>query len=159
MLPLAQAAAEQPQPAAPQEHEVVYQEALDKLVSLQFDLTQDQWIAVGVGFGMRVALVLVLLTLAWTLAGWMSGLVRSSLRRLKFDETLTLFLAKLTWWGILLLAALACLSKFGIETTSFAAVIGAAGLAIGLAFQGYTLQLRRRGRCCWCSGHSRWATS
>jgi small conductance mechanosensitive channel len=36
----------------------------------------------------------------------------------------------------LFLTALTCLSYFGIETTSFAALIGAAGLAIGLAFQG-----------------------
>ena len=55
---------------------------------------------------------------------------------MKFDETLTKFLAKLVRWGILLLVGLSCLSYFGVETTSFAAVIGAAGLAIGLAFQG-----------------------
>jgi small conductance mechanosensitive channel len=45
-------------------------------------------------------------------------------------------LSKLVRWAILLLAALTCLNKFGVETTSFAALIGAAGLAIGLAFQG-----------------------
>lgn len=115
---------------------IEYEQALDKLTSLNFELSTEEWIAFAMGAGMRAALVLVLLTLAWTLAGWVSGVVRASLRRLKFDETLTLFLAKLAWWGIILLAALACMSKFGIETTSFAAVIGAAGLAIGLAFQG-----------------------
>ncbi len=118
--------------SVPNEHA----EAARKLLSFDFDLTSGQWISLAEYYGLRVALVLVLLTLAWTLAGWASGLVKSSLRRLRFDETLTLFLAKLTWWGIILLAALACLSKFGIETTSFAAVIGAAGFAVGLAFQG-----------------------
>ena len=47
-----------------------------------------------------------------------------------------MFLAKLVRYVILLLVALSCLSYFGVETTGFAAVIGAAGLAIGLAFQG-----------------------
>lgn len=118
---------------APPEHT----QALQHLVSFEFDeMNSGDWISLAEYYGLRVALVLVLLTLAWTLAGWTSGLVRSSLRRLKFDETLTLFLAKLTWWLIMLLAALACLSKFGIETTSFAAVIGAFGFAVGLAFQG-----------------------
>ncbi|QDU58487.1 mechanosensitive ion channel family protein [Aeoliella mucimassa] len=111
-------------------------EAVKKLMQFDFDLTSDQWLSLAQYYGLRVALVLVLLTLAWTLAGWASSMVRAGLRRLKFDETLTLFIAKLTWWGIILLAALACMSKFGIETTSFAAVIGAAGFAVGLAFQG-----------------------
>lgn len=113
-----------------------HSEALQKLFSFEFDLTSEQWISLAQYYGLRAALVLVLLTLAWTVAGWLSSLVRTSLRKLKFDETLTLFIAKLVWWGVILLAALACLSKFGIETTSFAAVIGAAGFAVGLAFQG-----------------------
>ncbi|MGI9457018.1 MAG: mechanosensitive ion channel family protein [Aeoliella sp.] len=134
MLPLAQVAEASPvtAPVVPDERA----DALKQLLSFEFDLTADQWISLAEYYGLRAALVLVLLTLAWTLAGWAANLVRASLKRLKFDETLTLFMAKLAKWGILLLAALACLSKFGIETTSFAAVIGAAGFAIGLAFQG-----------------------
>lgn len=125
--------------ARPQATDLVPQdqaEAVKKILSLNFDLTTSEWVSLAEYYGMRVALVLVLLTLAWTLAGWFSSLIATSLRRLKFDETLTRFIAKFAWWGIVLLAALACMSKFGIETTSFAAVIGAAGLAIGLAFQG-----------------------
>ena len=79
---------------------------------------------------------LILITLAWTVSGWGSSLVRAALDRIKFDETLSIFISKLVRWVILLLAGLTCLSYFGVETTSFAALIGAAGLAIGLAFQG-----------------------
>ncbi|WP_442482796.1 mechanosensitive ion channel family protein [Aeoliella sp. SH292] len=110
--------------------------ALKKLMMFQFDLSPTQWVSLAEYYGTRVALLFVLLTLAWTLAGWASGFVKTSLRKLRFDETLTLFLAKLTWWGIILLAALACLSRFGVETASFAAILGATGFAIGLAFQG-----------------------
>jgi small conductance mechanosensitive channel len=110
--------------------------ALKKLMMFQFDLSPTQWVSLAEYYGTRVALLFVLLTLAWTLAGWASSFVKTSLRRLRFDETLTLFLAKLTWWGIILLAALACLSRFGVETASFAAILGATGFAIGLAFQG-----------------------
>ena len=85
---------------------------------------------------LRAVYVLVLLTLAWTFSSWASSIVRAALTRVKFDETLTLFMSTLVRWTILLLAALTCLSYFGVQTTSFAALIGAAGLAIGLAFQG-----------------------
>jgi small conductance mechanosensitive channel len=87
-------------------------------------------------FGLKAIGVLILLTMAWTISGWGSSIVRTTLDRIRFDETLSIFLSKLVRWAILLLAALTCLNKFGVETTSFAALIGAAGLAIGLAFQG-----------------------
>jgi len=86
--------------------------------------------------GLSVALVFIVMFLAWTISGWVSGVVQSSLTKLRFDATLTKFLAKLVRWGVLFLAALGCLDKFGVGTTGFAAVIGATGLAIGLAFQG-----------------------
>lgn len=86
--------------------------------------------------GLSIALVFVVMFGAWTASAWASGMVESSLTKLRFDATLTKFLAKLVRWGVLLMATLGCLGKFGVETTSFAAVIGATGLAIGLAFQG-----------------------
>lgn len=112
-------------------------EALRKLKGLDFKmLDREEWIYVATYYGLRVMFVLVLMILAWTISSWMSAIVRTGLRRVKFDETLTMFISKLVRWIILLLVGLMCLSYFGVETTSFAAVIGAAGLAIGLAFQG-----------------------
>lgn len=87
-------------------------------------------------YGPRVAGALVLLFVGWIAAGWAGTLVRRALTRAKLDKTLTQFLSHLARWLVLLLAGLMCLSIFGIETTSFAAVIGAAGITIGLAFQG-----------------------
>ncbi|MEO0532188.1 MAG: mechanosensitive ion channel family protein, partial [Planctomycetota bacterium] len=100
------------------------------------ELTTEDWTFLAFQVGGRVALVLVILFLALTFAGWASAAVRASLTKMKFDPTLSKFLAKLTRWGLLLLAGLSCLGYFGIETTSFAAVLGAAGFAVGLAFQG-----------------------
>ena len=51
----------------------------------------------------------------------------------RFDQSLVKFAAQIVRWSVFLLAFLACLSLFGIETTSFAAVIGGASVAIGLA--------------------------
>lgn len=111
--------------------------ALDELFTLQFSqMSRAEWEYAAYQLGLRAVYVLVLLTLAWTLSSWAASIVRAALTRVKFDETLTLFMSTLVRWTILLLAALSCLSYFGVQTTSFAALIGAAGLAIGLAFQG-----------------------
>lgn len=100
------------------------------------ELTTPDWTYLAFQLGGRVALVLVILFVALTVAGWMSSAVRTSLTKMKFDPTLSKFLAKLARWGVLMLAGLSCLGYFGVETTSFAAVLGAAGFAVGLAFQG-----------------------
>lgn len=87
-------------------------------------------------YGIRTVGALVLFGLVWMIAGWISGMLRKSLLKANFDKTLTQFMGNALRWLIILMGILACLSLFGIQTTSFAAVLGAAGVAIGLAFQG-----------------------
>lgn len=114
-----------------------FEATLDLLMAGQWGaLTPDDWKLLAIQGGMRVALVLVILFVALTVAGWASAGVRASLTRMKFDPTLSKFLAKMARWGVLLLASLSCLGYFGVETTSFAAVLGALGFAVGLALQG-----------------------
>ena len=52
------------------------------------------------------------------------------------DLTLQKFLGNLVGWGLKILLIIAVISKLGVETTSFAAILAAAGLAVGLALQG-----------------------
>lgn len=87
-------------------------------------------------YGAGAIKVLLLLLFAWFIAGWLRRIVERALTRVKFDTTLTKFFASMSSWLVLVLAVLGCLGIFGVETTSFAAVIGAAGIALGLAFQG-----------------------
>ncbi len=86
--------------------------------------------------GVRILGVGIGIWIAFRIAGWMQRRLGDALRQRSFDETLTLFFGNLVRWLVIVASVLACLGLFGIETTSFAAVIGAAGLAIGLAFQG-----------------------
>lgn len=90
----------------------------------------------GVGHAPGVIKSLLLLFAAWIVAGWVSRLVYRSLKLAKIDETLARFTTKFTWWGILTLGIAGCLGQFGVDTTSYAAAIGAVGFSIGLAFQG-----------------------
>jgi small conductance mechanosensitive channel len=93
-------------------------------------------IELGVDYGIKVVGVFVFLFIAWIVAGAVARYTRKRLEKSDFDATLTKFIGGLIKSGILILALIACLGVFGIQTASFAAVIAALGLAIGLAFQG-----------------------
>ncbi|MEM8770316.1 MAG: mechanosensitive ion channel domain-containing protein [Pseudomonadota bacterium] len=83
-----------------------------------------------------VGALLVLIIGLW-LAGRIRTVVRSAMDRTrKIDETLSGFLSSLVYYGLIALVVITTLGIFGVPTTSFAAIIGAAGLAIGLALQG-----------------------
>lgn len=87
-------------------------------------------------WGLKVVGVLVIVFVAWVVAGWSRRSLQSALEKRKFDATLTRFFANLLRYSILIAAGVGAMGIFGIETTSFAALIAAMGLAIGLAFQG-----------------------
>lgn len=89
-----------------------------------------------IDYGVRILGVLIALWLAFRIARWLESRVVTSLSRRNFDQSLTVFFGSLVRWLLVVAAVLACLGVFGIETTSFAAVLGAASLAVGLAFQG-----------------------
>lgn len=104
-----------------------------------FDITElDVDTAIGLveTYGIPVLKALVILFIAFLLAAWVRRIVLGGLTRAKLDVTLAKFVSNAAKWGILVLAVLMVLSVFGIQTASFAVVIGALGLAIGLAFQG-----------------------
>ncbi len=72
------------------------------------------------------------------IAGWMLGnYVYKIIQNVKkLDDTLKSFLGAMAKYAILALAAVMVLQQFGVQTASLLAVLGAAGLAIGLALQG-----------------------
>ena len=72
---------------------------------------------------------------------WISGrvavAVKKGMEKTEWvDATLTSFFASLAKYIVLAVTVIAVLNQFGVETTSLVAVVGAAGLAIGLALQG-----------------------
>lgn len=87
-------------------------------------------------WGLSVLGALVVLLIGRVAAGWTRKLTVKALTKGKVDETLIPFLSGLSYSGVLIFVGIAVLGIFGIPTASFVAVLGAAGLAIGLAFQG-----------------------
>ncbi len=89
----------------------------------------------AIQYGPTLVGAVVFIFIAWIIAGWAGSIVRSGMGRAGFDETLSGFAGKGAKFFVLLVAFMGCLSLFGIEMTSLAAVLGAT-VAIGLAFQG-----------------------
>ena len=90
----------------------------------------------GATWGVRIIAVTVALVLAAFVSRAVARALTRTLERRKFDLTLTRFFGALIRYAILGGAIIGCLGVFGIQTASFAAVIAAIGLAIGLALQG-----------------------
>jgi small conductance mechanosensitive channel len=83
-----------------------------------------------------VAAVIILIA-GWTIAGWAARGVRGGLRRIpRLDSTLRPLIASIVRYAIVILTVIAVLQRFGVETTSLIALLGAAGIAVGLALQG-----------------------
>lgn len=88
-------------------------------------------------YGLNVLGAIGIFIIGWIAAGWLSKKIRKRAEKsATIDATLTPLLAKITKILVLLVTALAVLNQFGIQTTSLVAILGAAGLAIGLAWQG-----------------------
>ena len=98
-------------------------------------LTQEQ-IDLALDWGLKGAIALGIFIAGWIVAKWVHRLVLAATRKTKIDEALGRFFASMAQYAVLALAVIAALDKAGIPTTSLAAVIAAAGLAVGLALQG-----------------------
>ena len=97
----------------------------------------DQAITLITEYGLDVVGAIVILVIGLVVSGWVSRAVRSGLSRVKsVDSMLRGFFASMAQYFVIAITLIAVLERFGVETTSFVAVLGAAGLAIGLALQG-----------------------
>ena len=88
-------------------------------------------------YGLDVIGGIIILVVGWIAAGWIARAMRNALGKTdRVDETLRGFFSGLVRYAVLAVVIIAVLNRFGVETTSLIAVIGAASLAIGLALQG-----------------------
>lgn len=87
-------------------------------------------------WGVKLLAALLIFLIGKWVAKWISVLIRKAMIKSKTDETLAAFISNITYFLLLIFVVIAAISKLGVQTTSFVAIIGAAGLAIGLALQG-----------------------
>lgn len=102
----------------------------------KLDGWQDQLLPLLVNYGSQLLLALVTLLVGWWLIGRVTRAVQALMQRRSVDPTLHGFISTLVNIGLKALLLISVAGMVGIETTSFIALIGAAGLAVGLALQG-----------------------
>ena len=86
-------------------------------------------------YTLKIVIALAIFLIGKRLARFASNIVKKMLLKAKVDEMLTNFLTNITYGLGIAVVVLAALGQLGIETTSFIAILGAVGLAVGLAFQ------------------------
>jgi small conductance mechanosensitive channel len=87
-------------------------------------------------FAINIVTALLILVIGRWIAKWIASLVRKALARTDMEDTLERFLCNLLYAVLMVVVVIATINQLGIQTTSLLAVLGAAGLAVGLALQG-----------------------
>nr|WP_321221693.1 mechanosensitive ion channel domain-containing protein [uncultured Psychroserpens sp.] len=96
----------------------------------------DKGFELIVDFGPKVLAAIVIWIIgSWIIKALVKGL-RKTMSKREFDPSLQKFILNLVGWIFKIVLIIVVLGTVGVETTSFAAVLAAAGLAIGLALQG-----------------------
>jgi len=87
-------------------------------------------------YGLNVIAAVAILILGRLAANIVRKVIEKIMMRTKVDVTLVSFVVSLSYVGLMAFVIIAAIGQLGIQTTSFIAVLGAAGLAVGLALQG-----------------------
>lgn len=100
----------------------------------------QKWIDAGYDLIIEFGPKIIGSILIWIIGSWLIGVllkvVKKTMDKADYEPSLRLFLGNLINWSLKIVLIIVVLGTVGIETTTFAAVIAAAGLAIGLALQG-----------------------
>ncbi|MDA9169192.1 mechanosensitive ion channel [Crocinitomicaceae bacterium] len=99
-------------------------------------IKQDKIVGILIDLGFRIALAIAILVIGFWIAKAMGRAVERILISRKADQSLIGFMRSLTSIGLKALVVVTAISQLGVEMTSFVALLGAAGLAIGMAFSG-----------------------
>lgn len=111
-----------------------------ELLNTQFLQDAQSWVVNNqeliIRYAVNMAAALLTLVIGFIAVGMLTGGMNRVLKARKVDNTISDFVTSLIKYGLLAFVIIAALSQVGVQTASFVAVVGAAGLAIGLALQG-----------------------
>ena len=116
-------------------------EALDQLTDVPVDLEGFQvWLNTAkeklIEFVPQLVAALVILIVGWMVVKIITALVRKALGKSKLDPTLINFLTSCLSMALMAFVIISAITKLGVNTASFVAILGAAGFAVGFAMQG-----------------------
>jgi small conductance mechanosensitive channel len=100
------------------------------------NIDSQKWIDLATEYGIKIIGAILI----WIIGSWIIKKILKATRKImtksNYDESLQKFLINLLSWGLKIMLVITLLGTLGVPTTSFAAIIAAAGLAVGLALQG-----------------------
>ncbi|GAA4279220.1 mechanosensitive ion channel family protein [Aquimarina mytili] len=100
----------------------------------------QKWLNYGIELAKEFGPKLITAILIYIIGSWLIKKIISTtgkvMSKSKYDESLQKFLLNLVSWALKIFLIIIVISRLGVDVTTFAAVIAAAGLAVGLALQG-----------------------
>lgn len=110
------------------------EKVVDLITNAKIFLTQQ-----GLDFASNFVMNLIAAAAIFYIGRWIARIIvrvcRSLMAKANVDETLISFITNIVYWALTVVVILAALEQLGVDTTSVAAVMAAAGLAVGLALQ------------------------
>ncbi|HKI74110.1 MAG TPA: mechanosensitive ion channel domain-containing protein [Pseudomonadales bacterium] len=91
---------------------------------------------IATDFGIKIVAALAIFIIGRWAAKLFANVVRHGMEKARVDAMLARFAGNLSYFALLAFVVIAAINQLGVQTTSFVAVLGAAGLAVGLALQG-----------------------
>ncbi|GAB1668465.1 mechanosensitive ion channel [Mannheimia haemolytica] len=108
------------------------EKVINKVSTMDFNSVLNEWI---IPYGTKILLAIAIFVVGKFLARLISRLLGKAALKSTKDEMLQSFIVSISYFLLLLIVVIASLSQIGINTSSLVALIGAAGLAIGLSLQ------------------------
>ncbi|WP_456403732.1 mechanosensitive ion channel family protein [Hydrogenimonas sp.] len=96
----------------------------------------NQLVEMGITYGLKLLGALAIFVIGKWIAKGLTRTIRKLMEKGKVEATLVSFVGSMVYVLLMIVVILAALNNLGVNTTSFVAILGAAGLAVGLALQG-----------------------
>ncbi len=103
---------------------------MNEIFGIQYSEIQDLLVHVGT----NIVLAIVILVAGFWISNLITSAIRKVLNKSNTDEGLVTFMSSFTSLVFKVMVVVSAISQLGVEMTSFVALLGAAGLAIGMAF-------------------------
>ncbi|KAB1069718.1 mechanosensitive ion channel [Tamlana haliotis] len=96
----------------------------------------EKWLDLSLEYGLKLLGAIAIWVIgSWVISKLLKG-IKTVMSKGNYEESLQGFLSNLAGWALKIILIIVVLGTLGVETTSFAAILAAAGLAIGMALQG-----------------------
>jgi small conductance mechanosensitive channel len=100
-----------------------------------FAADYSHYLDLATAYGMKIVGALLIFLIGKMIAKALGNVTHRGMSKYRVDETLTKFISSTVYFALLVVVIMAALGQLGIQTTSFLAILGAAGLAVGLALK------------------------